>query len=386
MTDLLAWLLAFIHENREVLQGIAAVCGICAVVFPVLYRLFRGQPDRGYKTIIAHVLLKVRMIFSKPAGGDEAPATPRPQPVPPNPLLQPQIEETTCEPHDTRRRPNSAGSAVGTDFISALAQTYVNIANRSTNERVPDDERIAEQPRVKEAFSKLGQERKRLERPIELFIPCLSVNPLTSICRSLMQEGRTYAGIQWPGGRQYTLASHRDIFPEAEGLMYQIPQRSVLSYKRVGQLLVGECALLVATLDALVNYPPASWKDTAADDPSANAASVIINDRAVRTALTNLVKWRVLKWSASGPFSEEMCVHIPIPKRHPVAPLLVRLLRTHIADILFSAEDGKYVLNNPRFSLWLENLKRFGIPHINFLEDFVAKFDTLLKGLMSEGE
>lgn len=263
-------------------------------------------------------------------------------------------------------------SASETNFVRALAKAYIDITSATAN--APTEESLARRRGVKEAYLALQRETKSLagSRPIQLALPCPSINPLTLLCRNLMQEGRNYAGLQWPSGHQYTVTSHDQIFPESERLIAEIPERFVINRGPFGRVIVHERALVVAVLDAFLSHLP-NISDRSAGD-AVNAAAKIINELTVRTAIAAMVEYKVGTWCTDGPPHKLMAVNFPIPAAHPVTLVIKRLLHAHLADITFSWGSSDVALE------MLDGLRRHGIPHVNFLEDIIEKFGPLLRG------
>jgi len=276
-----------------------------------------------------------------------------------------------------------------TNFVRALAKAYIDI--RPTAEDPLTESQLARRKVVKDAYLTLQAHKKTLGNsvPVRLAIPCPSINPLTPLCSNLMQAGATYDGLRWPIGHQYVITCHERIFPESEGLMSDIPERFMANDHVFETVLALERGLLVSVLDAFISHPPNIFDRGTGD--TATAAGALINDLAVRAAITRLLKYRVATWSASDLPSKAMAATFPIPKSHPVSLVLIRLLKNHLADIRFDADFLGSIyrsLGGRKLVVLqdLDDLRQNGIPHILFLEEFIAKFGFLYRANRSPRE
>ena len=121
---------------------------------------------------------------------------------------------------------------------------------------------------------------------------------------------------------------YNNLFVEAEELVYGIPHRSISP-----DIFEPERAMVVAVLDALLKYHPELSTAEPGEAYPRRAAARVIHERLVQETIMWFVVQTLMRVETDR-YSENTGPRFPIPKKHPIAPILT-VLCTPTSKMLF---------------------------------------------------
>lgn len=279
------------------------------------------------------------------------------------PELQAQVASLHAAAANTNKRPETTGTLPSTSELRlarALAKAWVVNAVRV---RSP----IGKDPEFVTALKAVDAEKRQTgSHTIVLTVPCPSINPLAVECDFLLSEA--FGQLRKGTLPAFDVKLYNDMFVEAEDLIYAIPHRSISP-----NIFEPERAIVVAVLDALLKHHPELTTAEPGEAYARRVAARLIHERHVREAIMWFVVQTVMRVKTDR-YSENTGPRFPIPKKHPIAPILTRLMHAHIEDAVPQDLSSVFELQYRRLlpDTLPVDLKEHGFQSVFFLEDILA--------------
>ncbi len=226
---------------------------------------------------------------------------------------------------------------------------------------------ISKDPEFLAALRAVDAEKRRTgSHTIVLTVPCPSINPLAVECDFLITQA--FGQLRKGALPTFEVKLYNDMFIESEDLIYAIPHRSISP-----DIFEPERAMVVAVLDGLLKHHPELTTAEPSEVFVRHVAARLIHERHVRAAIMWFVVQTLMRVKTDR-YSENTGPRFPIPKKHPIAPILTRLMHAHIEDAVPQDLNSVFELQYRRLlpETLPADLKEHGFQSVSFLEDILA--------------